>query len=344
MKYHKIKFPKDEGPHRSIVEWWYFNGQLRSGRRKFAYMNCLFKVDPKRINLPFLKRVPVKNFYFSHHLLTDIKKKKFYSEVHPFVVVSEDSFSKDLLFANYTPLSGKGYLNYAIEEPKLFDYNIKTGLFDLNLHSKKKPILVGGKGFLNPKTKMANYYYSLTNLKTKGTINLNGKKIKVKGKSWIDHQWANTPFQKVMWNWFSIQLNNKKEIICFELIHKNNKTHQASIIDKNGKCEHTKRIKLTPSGDKWTSKRTGASYPLSWKIEIPSKNIELHVSPIVEKQEMLFGCINYWEGPFKVKGKINKRKVRGRGFMELVGYEMKKSLIKQYEERIKKHIRKKLRH
>ena len=104
------------------------------------------------------------------------------------MIVSEDSFKKDFLFVNYTLLSRKGYLDYEIEEPKMFDYNIKTKLFELNIKSKKKPLLVGGKGFLNPKTKRANYYYSLTNIKTKGIVTLKNKKFKVKGRSWMDHQ------------------------------------------------------------------------------------------------------------------------------------------------------------
>ena len=35
---------------------------------------------------------------------------------------------------------------------------------------------------------------------------------------------------------------------------------------------------------------------------------------------MVFGSINYWEGPTKVSGLFKGRKVKGQGFMELVGY------------------------
>jgi hypothetical protein len=40
---------------------------------------------------------------------------------------------------------------------------------------------------------------------------------------------------------------------------------------------------------------------------------------------MLFGSINYWEGPLAVTGMFNKKKVSGDGFMELVGYPSKYS-------------------
>ena len=37
-------------------------------------------------------------------------------------------------------------------------------------------------------------------------------------------------------------------------------------------------------------------------------------------QEIVFGQINYWEGPIKAAVKVNGGKVKGKGFMELVGY------------------------
>ncbi len=131
-------------------------------------------------------------------------------------------------------------------------------------------------------------------------------------------------------------------MVCFEFVHKNKKTYQSPIIDKRGNCEHTKRVKITPTEEEWISKKTGAKYPLSWKVKIPSKKIELKISPVVKKQEMLFSAINYWEGPFKVKGRIGKKKVKGDGFMELVGYPMMKSRMKRFEESVKKYVNKKI--
>ena len=41
---------------------------------------------------------------------------------------------------------------------------------------------------------------------------------------------------------------------------------------------------------------------------------------MIQDQEMIFGSINYWEGPLDVKASINGEQVSGSGFMELVGY------------------------
>ncbi|MFQ5431200.1 MAG: lipocalin family protein [Nitrospinota bacterium] len=319
MKYKKITFPQDEQAHDNIIEWWYFNGNLKDAKgNKYAFMDCLFKVDVNRVNIPFLK-LPFKTAYFSHSLLSDIKNNKFYPEVNPLSVISTDSFSKSLLFINYANPSLEGYTNYVIENIEKSKYHIKTSDIDLILTSTKKPLLEGGKGFvdLNPdKT----YYYSLTSLKTKGRIRIRGNWIEVTGKSWMDHQWADVPYNENRWTWFSIQLRNSTEIVCFEYDDGKNKTNLASISYPDNRQNHVSDVIFNPLKNKWRSNKTGTTYPLSWETSIPSENIALSVEPLISHQEINFGTINYWEGPIKVKGEINKKKVEGEGFMELVGY------------------------
>ncbi len=334
-----IKFPKDESAHDNIIEWWYFNGHLKDSKgNRYPFMNCLFKADVKKVNIPFLKKAPFKIIYFSHSILSDIKAKRSYPKIDYVSIVSGDSFSKPLLFINYIDsLIFKGYINKVIEETKKFNYHIKTDNLDLNLTSVKKPLLEGGTGYIKFGSK-STYYYSLTNLKTKGTIKINGKLIKVKGKSWMDHQWANAGYSKDRWTWFSIQLDNNLEIVCLESGNGKNKTYLATVSYPNNKQVSTDDIQLTPTGIVWQSPTTKAEYPLSWKIEIPSQNINLEVKPLLKKQEMLFGTINYWEGPLTVKGTVSKKKVRGAGFLELVGYPMEISNINFYKKEVEKVI------
>ena len=70
MRYKKIKFPRDGKPHDNVLEWGYFNGNLKDKKGKeYAFMNCLFKTNPRKINLPLVKLSPLKNYYFAHNLL-----------------------------------------------------------------------------------------------------------------------------------------------------------------------------------------------------------------------------------------------------------------------------------
>ncbi|MBN1973294.1 MAG: hypothetical protein JW787_06620 [Sedimentisphaerales bacterium] len=336
-EYKPIKFPKDELTHNSIVEWWYFNGNLEDEKgNRYSFMNCLFKTNPREINLPFAKKIPLKDYYFSHHLISDVKNRNFESYIHPVILISKDSFTRENLFVNYMSFPVTKYINFCIEAIDKFKYRVKTNSFDLILTSVKKPLLANKTGFLNSGTGYENYYYSLTDLRTEGLINLNGKQIKVKGKSWMDHQWADIPYEKkIKWNWFSLQLDNSTQIMCYELVIKDKKIYLANLIDKKGICKYTEEIAINPLGKVWTSEKTGAEYPLLWNIRIPSWGIDLEIKPLIENQEMIFSIINYWEGPIDVAGKINKREITGKGFMELVGYPIKKTWIKQYEENFK---------
>jgi hypothetical protein len=44
------------------------------------------------------------------------------------------------------------------------------------------------------------------------------------------------------------------------------------------------------------------------------------MSAILAEQEMIFGAVNYWEGPVTVSAIVGGKKVKGVGFMELAGY------------------------
>lgn len=195
---------------------------------------------------------------------------------------------------------------------------IKTKYFDLMLHSNKSPLLEGGKGFINLGEK-STYYYSYSNMSANGFIG----KEKVSGIAWHDKQWSNQGFTNDDWIWFSIQMTNNTEIVCFN--YKGKK--MATISYKNNK-QKTYLAEFEPIGTGWTSKKTGLKYNLQWKIKI--KNFIIETNPIIKNCEMSFGFINYWEGPLKVK--VNG--IEAKGFMEyLAKQKPKTSLIKKLWEK-----------
>jgi len=338
-EYKPIKFPEDESTHDCIVEWWYFNGHLKDNDgNEYSFMDCLFKVDVKKVKIPFLSKIPLKTSYFSHSLLTDLSNKSFLHKITPFSIISEDSFSKPLLYVNYiNPEIKKGYTNCIIEKTGESTYHLKNENIDLKLTAIKKPLFEGGKGFLNLHSKTT-YYYSLTNLKTEGRIKIKNKWLTVTGKSWMDHQWANTEYTKDRWDWFSIQLNDNTEIVCYVYDTGKIKNYLADICYSNGKQEHYENIEIIPLSQKWVSPKSKAAYPLAWNIKIPARNIELNLTAKIENQEMLFGSINYWEGPLKVDGNFGEERVKGVGFMELVGYPSKYNNMKYIKDEMGKTV------
>ncbi|MCX6740235.1 MAG: hypothetical protein NTZ49_03340 [Candidatus Parcubacteria bacterium] len=328
-KFKPLKFPQDEQKHDHIIEWWYFNGNLKTkDGQSFSYMNTLFATKPKLVKIPFLQNIPVKTLFFSHYLLSDNNNHKFWEKVNPLCLLDHNSFSKPLLWASYDN-------SCLIEEEKLFNFHIVNDFVDLNLKTAKKPLLIDGKGFIDLGVKTT-YYYSLTHLHTSGLIKIKNKWLSVTGLSWMDHQWAQTPLTKDdKWTWFSLQLNNGWDIMAV-VYGDEKKTSHASMMDKNNRARTTSNLFFKELSPQYSSKETGAVYKLGYEIFLPDWNLKLTVKPYNKAQEMIFGNINYWEGCMDVQGELNNKKISGQGFLELVGSPMKKSLAKIYLNKFQK--------
>lgn len=315
-QFKKIKLPEDCLPHNENIEWWYFNGHLRAKNGdQYAFMDCLFKASPKKLNIPYFSKIlqHSRDVYFAHSVLSDIKNSKSYKEIQNISILSKDSFSRPLFYVNYCDFMAvtKGYINHEIAEISPNVFHIKTKNLDLKMTARKQPLLENGNGYISVAKKYS-YYYSLTDLETEGKINLNGKWLEVTGHSWFDHQWANGAYNKDQWTWFSFQLDNGTDIMCVEYDNGKNKDYLVDLIKKDGTQCHYKEVEFIPGTDFFRSRKTKAKYPLTWTIKIPAENLELNVKALLSDQEMIFGPINYWEGPVSVNG--------GVGFMELVGY------------------------
>ena len=227
--------------------------------------------------------------------------------------MSVDSFKRPLFFANYCDFMAlaKGYVNHEMAEIAPAVFHLKTKTIDLILKSRKPPLLENGNGYISVADKFS-YYYSLTDLETKGKINIDGKWLEVEGRSWFDHQWANGAYNKDQWTWFCFQLDNGTDIMCVEYDNGQSKDYLVDLIKSDGSQKNYKKVEMIAGTDYYYSHKTKAKYPLSWTIKIPAENLELKVTALISDQEIIYGPINYWEGPVSVTG--------GVGFMELVGY------------------------
>lgn len=347
-----IIFPKDNAPHNEIIEWWYFNGFLYDKNGKeYSFMDCFFKVNLSKVNIPhFVPHLIEEHFkngeyiHFAHSIISDISLGVSYKEVQNISLLSDDSFKKELLYINYKNAHVLGSdLTGEIKETTANNFHIKTNNLNLDLESQKEPLLEGGHGYVGT-PQSGSYYYSFTDFKVKGNINIKGKDIEVEGKAWMDHQWANTVNKENKWNWFSFQLENGTDIVCMEYTTEKSSEIIVDTIDKNGVQKHYKNATIVQSGKYWTSKKTKAKYPLSWHIAIPEAGLVLEASSLIKDQEMIFGQMNYWEGPIKVSTKIDGKKVLGRGFMELVGYPSDYNYLLLESNEIEKSILKKIKH
>src|SRR6185295_2712959 len=143
-----------------------------------------------------------------------------------------------------------------------------------------------------PTTGNASHYYSLSRLETQGRITVKGESFQVRGLSWMDHEFGSSFLeeQQVGWDWFSIQLDDGRELMLFQLRRADGSIDSRSsgtLIDADGRSTHIRfgEFSLAPGGP-WRSAASGATYPTEWLIELPAEKLRLRVKSVLKDQEL----------------------------------------------------------
>ncbi|RZM37097.1 MAG: carotenoid 1,2-hydratase [Sphingomonas sp.] len=317
-----VVLPRDEGPHKSQLEWWYFVGHLygtdpNGAKREFGYEVTVFQ-------LWALPGGPAT--YSWHFAVTDVNNKLHRVEERAVSAAIPDrkgSFS----FTNQDWSVGGSLQNYAIKAA------LSDGRFgiDLSTSSRIPFALHNGNGVVDYRpVGRTSAYYSSTALDTTGTIYDNGVPIKVTGTSWQDRQWFNKGTALDQggslfgggWNWFAIQLDNHVQYMLYYL----QSPVTGAIVNKFG----TRVVNGTATpvpGDQmgiralahWHSVNSGYTYPSGWTVTLPDGTLTL--TPQVIDQEMVWPLHRtYWEGTSAVVGTLNGRPVTGRSYVEVNPY------------------------
>ena len=167
-------------------------------------------------------------------------------------------------------------------------------------------------------------------MEMEGDIVWNGKTEHFKGSSWMDREfgtWTPTDNQKG-WDWFSVQLDDETELMCYQIRNGTGGVSPFSsgtFVTRDGEFTSLAETDFTiePTGF-WKSPQTEAVYPSGWKLKVPSFDLDLTVTPAMQNQELDTRgttMIVYWEGACEVAGKAGENDVKGRAYVELVGYD-----------------------
>ena len=146
-----------------------------------------------------------------------------------------------------------------------------------------------------------------------------GRQTLSSGRGWIDHQWGdygwlrtgNDQSHVLGWEWFAIDLPGDRELlVCHRHVMETGEvvSRFAVLFSPGAPPRLVDDVRLTEKR-RWLSRRTVISYPLEWRIEIPSLRVDLDFAPAADDQEMpVFGIINgIWEGAGSVAGKVAGR-------------------------------------
>lgn len=320
----KFEFPKDHGKHDDFkTEWWYFTGNLNSINdldKKYGFQLTFFRSSLSPNKLERKSKWATNQIYLGHFTLSDIYNNKFYYSQ------KYSRESSGLSGVNINPFFElwieDWYINNKDNKYNLIAENDNFKI-NLSLEETKPIVLNGNKGLSQKSIKKGNasYYYSHTRLKTKGQISINDEIIEVEGLSWFDREWSTSVLEKSQkgWDWFSLQLEDGREFMLYQLREKDNKADNNSsgtFIYKDGTYRNLKKGDFSIEViDHWFSNKTNIKYPSKWNLKIPSENINAIVTPYINNQELLLD-FTYWEGAVK----IESNNLKGNGYVELTGY------------------------
>lgn len=319
-------FPRDHGRHEGFkTEWWYFTGNLADGSgRQFGYQLTFFRtaLAPKAATRPSAWRLT--NLYFAHAAVSDVQNRAFHfkdrlSREHAGLAESSDQ-TLDVRLLDWSASLKENVIHLHEAEN---DFAI-----DLTCSDGRGPTMQGPGG-VNAKGRradQASYYYSMTRLKTTGSITVGGKVYDVHGQTWMDHEFSSNALSpdQVGWDWMGLSLDNGDDLMIYRMRNRKGGTDflSGTLIPPQGPPRYLSERDITlESSSPWTSPQTNASYPQRWKVtigglgdfDIRSKMVgqELHTNASTK--------VDYFEGAVDVLD--SHQKAVGQGYLEMTGYQ-----------------------
>lgn len=324
---YEFAFPRDHGSHPEYrTEWWYYTGHLRteSGRR-YGFEVTFFRAGVDRQTTVSGSRWDLRDVMPAHFAITDVASRDFryYEKLNRRSVFTADAAEGKLDVFNESwraTTNPDGSWRLVAKEGE--------DSVDLVLRSRKAPAVHGENG-ISVKAQgvgFASHYYSMTRLEASGTIN--GQPAT--GQAWMDHEFGSAVLRETQqgWDWFSIQLDNDVELMLYVIRRTDGTpdvTSSGSLIDSDGSVVHVRhdQMRITPLA-RWKSPKSGATYPVRWRVEVPAFDVSLRIDPLLPQQELLTRGstrVTYWEGACDVTGSFGGTAVRGAAYVEMTGYD-----------------------
>jgi predicted secreted hydrolase len=319
------QFPRDHGRHDGFkLEWWYFTGNMHdSAGRRFGYQLTFFRTAFAPATTQRSSPWAMNDLYFAHAAVTDIDGKRFLfkdrlERARDGLAMASNQTMDVTLLDWSAKLDGNAITLKCPETDFSIDLVCKDG---------RGPVLQGPGG-VNTKGRepgQASYYYSMTRLKTAGTLTIKGQAFKVDGLSWMDHEFSSDSLgtNQIGWDWMGLQLDDGSDLMIYRMRDKSGATDYLSgtRITGDGQPHYLAADEIKLTGDSpWTSSASGASYPQRWTLRVPDEP-DLIITSDLPGQELITDSstkVTYFEGSATVTDDHGKR--LGQGYLEMTGY------------------------
>jgi predicted secreted hydrolase len=326
MRGYQIEFPRDEGSHPDFrTEWWYITGWLETERGDpLGFQITFFRTRPG-VDEENPSRFAARQLLFAHVAISDPKRGALLRDEKAaregFGLAEAKQGRLDVRIDDWT-LRNAGDRYYA-------SLRARAVSVELEFTRTQPPMLHGDRGVSQkgPNPALASYYYSLPQLATSGRVMIEGREYRVRGVSWLDHEWMTSVMDAVTqgWDWIGLNFDDGGALMSLQMRNVQGRklwafgTHRG-----RAEGELLQRV-YAPAEIEWTplrqwrSARTGVDYPIEWKISVGGRTIAL--KPLMADQENdargSTGTL-YWEGA--VRAFDEQGREIGRGYLELTGY------------------------
>ena len=195
-----IEFPRDDGPHDSDIEWWYFTGHLlTASNERYGFEYVIFRAGDGDLE-----------GFVSHFAITDNVRDRFRYDQRVLGApgVRGDEAPLDLDLNGWFMRGGSGTFSLAAD---MAGHAIR-----LDVAATKPAALHDGDGYIDYGNGTASYYYSWTRMDVSGEFDAGSGWEPVTGTAWMDHQWGDfATYQDGGWDWFAVQLEDGTDVMLY---------------------------------------------------------------------------------------------------------------------------------
>ncbi|BEP92699.1 lipocalin-like domain-containing protein [Acidovorax sp. A79] len=330
-----LAFPRDHGSHPELrTEWWYITGHVQARGQPWGFQLTFFRsrVDATQ---PLQSAFAAKQLLFAHAAVTDVQGQRLVHDQRiartGFGVAQASEADTRIRLQDWTlersdMAHGKPHLALS-----RYTARIAGSEFGLELQfDSTQPVLLQGQQGLSrkgPDAAQASYYYSQPQLAVSGHLTVGGRRMDVTpgtGRAWMDHEWSEALLHPEAqgWDWIGMNLHDGSALTAFRL-----RRADGSALWAGGSLRapgqpvqafDARSVVFTPQRW-WSSPRSGARYPVQWRVQTPAGAFE--VRTVLDNQELdssgSTGAI-YWEGLSELVDHAGLPV--GRGYLEMTGY------------------------
>ena len=333
-EHNPVELPRDLYAHKDAqTEWWYYTGHMQTDIGiRFGFEFVFFK---RRTDLDRFGVVPLRlvanPLYLAHFAITDIANRSFRYD-HRKSGRGVFDLRAAAEFDRYYLRLGDWFIKEKGDSHVLYATLGDDVVFEVNLTSRKPPCLNGheGMGVSFKAAGEASRYFSFTRMEGIGKITWHGVTEDFHGEAWMDREFGTWHSGENVkgWDWFCLQLSNDTELIVYHIRDSSGKPTEfssGSYVHADGRNVHLSKEEFSIIAlDEWVSPHTGTRYPLDWNIKVSRFGLDLNLTPVLKDQELDTRgstMIVYWEGAGVVTGRVGSKRIDGRGYAELVGYD-----------------------